>query len=451
MRLVLVNLMDDLHRRYSSALISQPPLALGALYTLTPKDIEISVLDEQVDNLEWDGDVFAFSVTTQLAKKTYHHADLLRKQGKKVILGGYHVTACPDEAAKHADCVITGEAEMLWPQICDDIKAGRLKPRYKGYPTPGVAMPAIDRNAFKGKNYVFNGSLYASRGCVYQCTFCGSSRLLGGYRTKPIVTVEKEIDAIRAAHGDVVLQFADDNPLADAAWAREFLALMRKKKARFVCQITVDQICDKELVDELAASGCLAVATGVESLEDDNIKSVSKAQNKGMPLADAVRYCRSKGIHVAALLIVGLDNDTPERIERAVPHLRSIPFSVYDICILRPFPGTGLYASMVGDGRTTPDWWLLPESCPSNDRLPGYLRVYFKHNNFSAQEMQLSALKFIEELNRTTPKQYKELLQTGMKSKAVGFSLKMIAGRLWLGRQAKLWQKDIVLEVPLTT
>ncbi|MBV6343393.1 B12-binding domain-containing radical SAM protein, partial [Candidatus Magnetobacterium casensis] len=102
MKLALVNPMDDCYAQYSNKLISQPPLCLGVLYTLTPKTIHVSVIDEQVEQLRYDADVIAFSVTTQLARKTYAEADKLRAQGKKVILGGYHVSICPDEAALHA-------------------------------------------------------------------------------------------------------------------------------------------------------------------------------------------------------------------------------------------------------------------------------------------------------------------------------------------------------------
>ena len=440
-RVVLVNLMDDHYKEYSNRHLSQPPLCLGVLAMNTPDDVDVTLLDEQVDQPRFEGDVFAFSVTTQLAKKSYAAADRLRQQGKKVVLGGYHVSVCPHEAARHADSIIVGEAETVWPLVCADIVAGALKPRYAGTPTPPEAMRPIDPAVYGARQYAFPGALYGSRGCVYACSFCGSSRLLGGYRRKALSTLEHEIDLIRQRHGDVVLQFTDDNPLADKAWRTGLLELVRRKKARFMCQITVDQLCDTQLVDELARSGCVAVAAGIESLFEQDVKAVNKMQNLGRPIADAVRHLTSKGIQIAALLIYGLENDTPERIKKSIAHLRAIPFSVYDAGVLRPFPGTGLYFDMIKDKKTVPQWWLKPESIPTNDMLPGYLRVYFNHPHFSAQGLQRSTIDAIDRLNHVSLTDALNILRTGVRGRNLWFAIKVIVGRWAVSLQARRWRR----------
>jgi radical SAM superfamily enzyme YgiQ (UPF0313 family) len=444
-RLVLVNPMDDLHRKYSSALITQPPLSLGALYALTPTTIDVSILDEQVDTMDYDGDVFAFSLTTQLARKVYAISDRLRKEGKKVILGGYHVTTCPEEAQKHADSILTGEAERLWPRLCEDLLNATLKPRYYGSPADSNEMPIIHREGFKGKKYAFPGAIYASRGCPFACSFCGSSRLLGSHRCKSIESVSKEIDAIRAQYGDVILQFTDDNLLANKEWRKEFLTLMREKKTRWVSQASVDQLCDRELIDELAVSGCLAIASGIETLDTDDTRSVNKIQNLNMPIADAVRYVTSKGIHVAALLIFGLESDTPQRVKSTIQRLKEIPFSAYDATILRPFPGTELYDQMLKQGTAIPEWWNMAEPHPTNKVLPGYLRIYFDHQHLTPKQLQECALDAIDQLNRASPAQAMTILKIGMKSRNLWFATKMLAGRLWISRRAREWKQQVSL------
>ncbi len=439
MRLVLVSLMDDFHKSYSTAALSQPPLSIAVLHSLTPEELNPVLLDEQVDEIKLEGDVFAFSVTTQLARKTYRIADELRSQGKTVILGGYHVTVLPDEASKHADAIITGEAEIVWPRICDDIISGVLEPRYSGGPTPPEKMPLIDRTVFKGKNYNIPGALYASRGCVFNCAFCASSRIYGGYRKKPLEMLDKEIDEIRRVHGDVVLQFTDDNLLADRAHSEKLLALLREKKARFICQMTADQLCNKNLVDLAAASGCRGVAVGIESPDEDNQKSINKSQNLKQPIAQAVRYANRKGLHVVALLIVGLDHDTPDRVESAITRLRGMPFSAYDPAILRPLPGTPLYDAYLAQGRTIENWWLKEEPHLSNALLPGYLRVYFRHKNFSALALQKAAVDTIRRLNFASWRDMARILLIGARRRDIAFALRVMAGRVWLSKQAGHW------------
>lgn len=127
MRLTFVNIMQELQRFDSMSYLTQPPVPLAILNAVTPKGIETTLVDEQTDRVRLEGDVFGFSVSTQNAKAVYDYADALRAAGKQVILGGIHVTVCPDEAVRHADAIVTGEAETIWPHVCADLLAGKLK------------------------------------------------------------------------------------------------------------------------------------------------------------------------------------------------------------------------------------------------------------------------------------------------------------------------------------
>jgi len=77
MKLVFVNIMQELQRFDSTAYITQPPVPLAVLNAATPKRIETALIDEQADRVRFEGDVFAFSVSTQNARAAYdwkrHH------------------------------------------------------------------------------------------------------------------------------------------------------------------------------------------------------------------------------------------------------------------------------------------------------------------------------------------------------------------------------------------
>ena len=69
----------------------------------------------------------AFWMHLTFAARAYTLAAWYRNLGAKVVLGGLHVIACPEEAAAHADAIAVGDGVQLWPQILRDmVAAGRL-------------------------------------------------------------------------------------------------------------------------------------------------------------------------------------------------------------------------------------------------------------------------------------------------------------------------------------
>jgi radical SAM superfamily enzyme YgiQ (UPF0313 family) len=443
MKLVFVNIMQELQKFDSTAYITQPPVPLAILNEVTPKALETALLDEQAERVQFEGDVFAFSVSTQNARAVYDHADALRAVGKRVILGGIHITICPDEAARHADAVVTGEAETIWPEVCDDLLSGRLKERYAGAPTPPSRMSPVDYRFFGSRRYLTPASLFATRGCNRRCSFCVSSRNLGPCRTKPLGVLEQEIDQLIELYPGAFLQFTDDNLLANRYYAAELLALLRRKRRRFVTMVTVDQFCDRALMGEMAASDCLGVAVGVESIDDDNCASVDKYQNLQQPFSDAVDHANKCGVQVVPLIMVGLPHDTPERLARSLQHLKRIPCSLYDIRILRIYPGTTFYNQMLLSGEVTRDWWLEEESTSTcNHLLPSCLSVHFKHRSFDSMQLQHIALQFTVELNRMKPAWVSHVLRVGY----TGQGLKLAGTIILYARQRAVRQAHLLLK-----
>lgn len=436
MRLVFVNIMHELHRFDSTATISQPPVPLGVLNTVTPDGIETALLDEQTEPLRFDGDVFAFSVATQYARKVYHYADEVRAAGKKVILGGIHVTVCPEEAARHADAIVTGEAELIWPAVCEDLLGGRLRERYEGSPTPPRAMRPVDYRFFAGRPYLTPASLFATRGCPHHCSFCVSSNYMGPFRAKPPDVLEQEIDQLVKLHPGTFLQFTDDNLLADRRHAAEVLAIVRRKQRRFVTMVTMRQFCDEALMEEMAASGCLGVAVGVESLDDENCRALGKPQNVGQPFREALRKANKRGVQVCALLMVGLPHDTPERLASTRRYLASLPCSLFDFRVLRIYPSSPLYDQLLATGHVKEGWWLDEEAVPTNQFLPGHVRVNFRHPRLSPTDLQRWTLTLTRDLDRMGWGDIAHALLVGRRAGALRFATLLLTARRRLTKQA---------------
>jgi radical SAM superfamily enzyme YgiQ (UPF0313 family) len=430
--------MQELHRFDSTSYITQPPVPLAVLNGVTPRTIETALLDEQTDEIRFEGDVFAFTLSTQYSRKVYRYADALRAGGKQVILGGIHPTVCPEEAMRHADAIVTGEAELLWPTVCEDLLAGRLQARYDGSPTPPAQMKPVDYRFFGGRRYLTPASLFATRGCPHRCSFCVSSRYMGPFRTKPIEVLEREIDQLHDLYPAAFLQFTDDNLLADREYAAAVLALLRKKQRRFVTMVTVDQFCDGALVEEMASAGCLGVAVGLESVDDDNCISVRKFQNVGRPFPEAVRWANELGIQVCGLIMLGLPHDTPERLAHMLAYLEEVPCSLYDLRTLRMYPSTPLYKEMLPRGKVTPDWWLAEESEVGNRLLPGCLGVHYQHDHFTPMQLQHWALRFSSELGHMRPSTVANVVRIGRRGRGLKFAGLLLAARQRGAKQARM-------------
>ncbi len=113
-----------------------PNLALPILAGLSPADVEISFTDDLLTPIDLekdvkDADLIGITVLSKTALRAYDIADAYRKKGIPVVLGGIHPTAVPEEAKEHADSVVLGEAEEVWPHLVEDVRKGNLKPFYR--------------------------------------------------------------------------------------------------------------------------------------------------------------------------------------------------------------------------------------------------------------------------------------------------------------------------------
>src|SRR5688500_9391347 len=99
-----------------------PSLGVAILAAHTPRDIRVHYTDDLMAPIDLergcrDVDLAAITLTSKTARRGYDIAAAYRREGIPVVLGGIHATALPDEAKRHADAVVVGEAEGLWEQV----------------------------------------------------------------------------------------------------------------------------------------------------------------------------------------------------------------------------------------------------------------------------------------------------------------------------------------------
>src|SRR5437870_6080150 len=160
-RIQLLSPAGEIHRNTTGIFktaLRYAPLTLTTLAALVPKelDAEVSIQDEGVQPLDLnaEADLVGITAITGTALRAYKIADELRAKGRTVVIGGVHATLLPDEAARHADSIVTGYAEKSWPELLRDYAAGRLKKHYHaptGKRLEGV--PIARRDLLNKKRY----------------------------------------------------------------------------------------------------------------------------------------------------------------------------------------------------------------------------------------------------------------------------------------------------------
>ena len=178
-------------------------------------------------DIDGSADLAAITVSTKTALRAYELAAAYRQRGVKVVMGGIHPTAMPEEALEHCDAVVIGEAEGLWEQVVADARQGHLQPIYRHARLPDFRTPPWPkRSMFPSRGYVPIHTVQASRGCPFLCEFCSVAPFFGRKpRLRDPVDVAQEI----ASLGRWVM-FADDNILGHGEHSRALFRELRPLK-----------------------------------------------------------------------------------------------------------------------------------------------------------------------------------------------------------------------------
>lgn len=348
--------------RRGEVIASLPSLGLLTVAALTPGSHDVAYLE--YDRLPEfatlpEFDLVGISALSARIDAAYALADAYRARGTRVVLGGLHVSALPDEAAAHADAVVVGAAEGAWPSVVDDAARGALRPRYAGARTGVFEPPLYARPRFEllaGDQRAYNRvTVQATRGCPRRCSFCAASlRIHDGYERKPVARVMDELRAARDAVKLPFVELADDNTFLDAAWSKELLRALAHEEIRYFTEADASVADDPELCDLLAASGCRQVLVGFESPRAGDLTGLDPSDWKRAQaprIRRVVDALQGRGVSVNGCFMLGLDGQTPEVFPELLAFVRASGLAEVQYTVLTPFPGTPLYARLRAEGR----------------------------------------------------------------------------------------------------
>lgn len=349
----------------SRVIASLPSLSLLTLAAHCPPNWEPSYfeIDELNGNAESEiggkkFDLVAIASFTARIFDAYDLADRLRLTGTKVVLGGLHVSALPEEASRHADAIVQGEAEIVWPQLLKDFENGRLNRKYSSFSNKNF-VPSFERTPVPKFDLLdiekYNRlTLQTSRGCPHHCSFCAASRTISAYKLKSIEQVERELDAIFEIWDRPFVELADDNTFVNKKWSRELVTLFKRRPMKWFTETDISVADDPELLELLSEANCAQVLIGFESAVPGSLTGIDRNNWKRAQFDkyhEKIERIQSYGISVNGCFILGLDCDDENTFEVTQSFVKESALSEVQITVLTPFPGTDLYKTLKREGR----------------------------------------------------------------------------------------------------
>ena len=397
MRVGIISVFVDYHRRGRKNPHSLQPQIGALLAALLPRDIDIEIVNETTQHLDWTRDydlVFISSMHSDMdrARQISHY---WRMRGAKTVIGGAFAGSFPALCEPWFDAVVVGDPEGAVPQLYADFCAGSLRKRYVALPYDAERVPTPRFDLFVGKRH-HALCFEATRGCPFSCDFCVLTGQGTRHETRPVAAVMRDIAAgqrmlahTMTAYKRRLVGFCDNNIGGSLTWLRSLCDALTPLDITWYGAATFNVIANPGLVRMMARSGCRALFVGLESFNPATLADMGKHQNVIRKMRCALDDCRRQGILIISGLLVSPVSDTPEDIRRIPENLTKSGLHVPTfVAFEAPIPGTPHFHRL---GRTTappafmPNVLLRdlagytlavrPRKCPADEFVAAYREV----------------------------------------------------------------------------
>lgn len=396
-----------------------PVACLPLLAALTPEGHTVTLMDENVEPIDWERCAQADIVgLTGMSVQRFRMTEILRElksRGCFTVLGGPWITVQEDyfEEENLANAIFIGEAEETWPQFLREWAEGKHGYRYEQAAKSDMTKLPVPRfDLLKMNRYAF-GSLQFSRGCPFQCEFCDIIVTFGRRpRLKNTQQVLAELEAMRRSGMRSVFVVDDNligNKKAIKEVLREVLAWQRRNgfPMAFFTEASLDLADDPELMSLMTAANFVAVFVGIESPNEEALRETKKFQNvrAGDSILGRVLTIQKAGLDVWCGMIVGFDSDDHTIFNRQKEFLRQSRITSSMIGMLHAIPKTPLHKRLAEEGRLDfadePEFGtnVIPLQLSREELRDGYLDVLVKVHEVNAFFDRLDELFITERMS----------------------------------------------------
>src|SRR5579883_2845681 len=374
---------------------NMPVAALPLLAALTPAEHSVTLIDENVEPIDFNlcarADIVGLTGMTVQRFRMKEILTELKRLGCFTVVGGPWVTAQEDYFGALADVIVVGEAELSWPKFLADWSRKEHACRYEQADrTDMTKVPVPRHDLMKMRRYAL-GIVQFSRGCPFTCEFCDIIVTFGRKpRIKTTEQIVKELDALHHAAKVKAVFIVDDNLIGNKKVIKGVLReVVAWQKARdypltFFTEASLDLADDEELLELMDEANIRTVFVGIETPNEDSLKETRKIQNlrgHNRSIAEKVHAIQAHGIEVWGGMILGFDNDRPDIFDRQVQMVKEARVVHSSVGMLCAIPKTPLHVRLANEGRldradrTEYGTNVIPLGMDRDTLREGYLRV----------------------------------------------------------------------------
>lgn len=400
-----------------------PPLGLGYLAAVAGRaGFSARIIDAQALGIDEDetrtriaaqpAALIGFTATTPIVNCAYRlaAAAAVSHPDARIVIGGPHVTALPDEPFEKLSNIITvrGEAELTFEDLLaekpiENIQgisfhrdghvvhnpARPLIADLDALPVPAYGLLPIDLYHPSLGNYRRKPalSIIATRGCYGRCTFCYRETFGNKVRARSVQLIADELKLLRSNYGIRDVQFYDDIFLGSKKAIREFCEIMLRDRIDviWVCNMR-SELTDPDILKLMRRAGCYMVDYGIESGAPDVLAGMKKNIELERT-AECVKMARAAGMDIKCGFIIGAPGESRQSLTATLDTAISINPDTAMFNIMTPFPGTDIFKSAEEDETLVSRDWdaydyshvlLKLPTLPSGEIEAFYKMVYRK-------------------------------------------------------------------------
>jgi radical SAM superfamily enzyme YgiQ (UPF0313 family) len=341
-----------------------PVSCLALLAALVPKEHDVTVIDENVEEIDFErlerADLICLTGMNVQGHRMREILERVRNMKALKVVGGPLATVEPEEIEDLADVIFIGEADLTWPEFLKEWPEGRHKRRYEQREKTDMSTLPLPRlDLLKTQHYMF-GSMQISRGCPFTCEFCDIIVTFGRKpRLKTSAQVIAEFEAYVSA-GFKILFVVDDNLIGNKKAIKPVLRDIEAWQKRrgyplvLFTEASLDLADDPELIELMGRANFQSVFIGIESPNEESLKETKKLQNvraREGTMLERVHRIQENGLDVWCGMIVGFDNDDASAFALIPDFLEEARIGNAMVGLLHAIPTTPLHERLKRDGR----------------------------------------------------------------------------------------------------